>query len=231
MIRINLLSHRGKRKVVWHRLRRIALYTAIGLTCSFLVLTIVLRVRFNGEKLAKTVVSVLEGNIRGRVEIDSIEWPLSGVTTLVSGGWLDVEITNLRVYDEDNELVIKVPHGTLEIDVHAAIGGNYRMRNLKVDQGGYVRIRVLAEPYPVHDYDKTVVSLSSAFYPVRAPSFFTGYSAFRGPTIDIQDFEISGPGIEVEYFDDDLSAKIEGLRGGGFVYVNNTDPLAMKLYY
>ncbi len=231
MIRINVLPHKEKPSGVGRKLRQIALYTAIGLTCVFLILTIVLRVRFNGDKLAQTVESALDGNIRGRVEIGSIEWPLSGVTTLVSGGWLDVEITNLSVYDEEGELVIKVPHGSLEIDVHAAIGGNYRIRKLRVDQGGYVRIRMLAEPYPVHDYNKTVVSLSSAFYPVRAPSFFTGYSAFRGPTIDIHDFEISGPGIEVEYFDNDLNAKIEHLRGGGFVYVNNTDPLATKLYY
>lgn len=203
----------------------------IVLCLIFVVLTIVLRVRYNGEALAKTAQSLLNENIRGRVEIGNVEWPLSGVRTLVTGGWLEVELTDVSVFDEENELVIKVPRAYLEIDVHAAIAGTYRMRNLMVDKGGYVRIRVLPEPYPAHEYDTSVVSLASAFYPKKVPSFFTGYSAYRGPTIDIQDFEVAGPGIEVEYHDAGVQAKVEHLRGGGFVYANNADPLAMKLYY
>ncbi len=196
-----------------------------------LLLTLVLRLQYNGEKLADTVESALKDQIRGTVTIESIDWPLADLSTLLTGGWLRVEVKGLKVKDENDILVIDIPRVTLKLDVHAAIGGNFLIRNLRIEDGGLVVIRSIPEPYPAHEYDKTVVSLLSAFYPKRTPSFFTGYSAAAKPTVDVHDFDVSGPGITLQYSDTSFVASVNELRGGGFFYLNYNDPLAPKLYY
>ncbi len=193
----------------------------------------VLRVRYNGEALARTVVSALEGNIRGKVTVGSIDWKLRDLPKLVTGGWLEVEISNLTVTDEYGTTVIQTAGARLEIDVHGAISGDhYRLRHVVLDQGGTATIKQVPEPYPAHDYDTKVVSLVSAFYPQRAPSFTSGYSPRRRPSIELRDFEVRGKeGVTLNFEFSDFKAKVHEVRGGGFLYYGGSDPLGHKLYY
>jgi hypothetical protein len=196
------------------------------------IAVVILRVRYNGNALARTVESALEGNIRGKVSVGSIEWPLRDLPKLVTGGWLDVEIKNLDVFDEYGVQVLHTDSARLQIDVHGAISGErYTLRHVVLDQGGEALIKQVPEPYPAHDYDDSVVSLVSAFYPQRAPSFTSGYSPRRSPTIDLRDFVIGGDGVTLNFDFHDVHATVHKVRGGGFLYYGGSDPLSNKLYY
>lgn len=193
---------------------------------------VVARVRFNGKPLAQFVEGKLEGNIRGQVKVGSITWPLGGLLALVGDGWVEVEVHDLEVYDEFEDLVIKTRGATLEIDVHAAITGDYRLRNVKLSHGGYAYLKSVKEPYPAHEYDTTVISLLSAFYPEKSPGFSTGYSAAARATVEVENFLVEGGGgLRVEMDQGDTKVVIEGITGSGYLYHGGADPLGPKLYY
>ncbi len=212
--------------------RRTAAYLSITVFLLLTIAVVILRVRYNGAALARTVESALEGNIRGKVTVDSIDWKLRDLPKLITGGWLDVEIKNLKVYDEYDTLVIKTDGARVQIDVHGAISGDqYTLRHVVLDQGGRALIKQVPEPYPAHDYDDSVVSLVSAFYPERGPSFSSGYSAARSPSVEIRDFTIAGDGVTLNFEFSDVHATVHKVRGGGFLYYGGSDPLGNKLYY
>jgi len=218
------------------RRRRTWLYVCLVTVFLLSAAVVVARVRFNGEALAGFVEGKLEGNIRGSVEVKSIDWPLSGLSALVGDGWIEVEVHDLRVYDEDGTNVIDTKGGTLEINVHSAIAGNYRLRNVRLDQGGTITLKQVKEPYPAHEYDTTVISLLSAFYPKRSASFSTGYSAAARATVDVENFLVvgsadGGRGIDVNMDQGDTHIEIRGISGGGYLYHGGADPLGPKLYY
>lgn len=212
--------------------RRVAAYFGAATILVLLVTTIVLRVGYNGPALAATVESALNNSIRGSIKVESLDWPLKDLTKLLTGGWVHVEVTGLVVKDEYGEVVIDTPGATLEIDVHPAIGGkHFRIRKVRLDRGGRAMLREVPEPYPAHEYDTTVVSLVSAFYPQRAPYFSAGYNAKELATIDLRDFSVGGEGISMDLHFADFNAQIRKLRGGGFLFFGGRDPLAQKFYY
>ncbi len=191
---------------------------------------VVARVKFNGAALAEFVEGKLEGNIRGRVEVGSIDWPLGGLTALVGDGWIKVDVHDLRVYDEYETKVIDTKGGTLEINVHSAIAGNYRLRNVVLDKGGTVTLVQVREPYPAHEYDTHVISLLSAFYPKRSPGFSTGYSAAARATVDVKNFLVT-EGVDLTLDQGDTHIEVNGITGSGYLYHGGADPLGPKLYY
>ncbi len=200
------------------------------------VLLGVLRWRFSGAPLARYVVAELDDRIRGTVQIESIDWPLVDAFKVITGGWLRVDVHGLVVIDEFENKVIETDGASAEIDVHAALAGTYRLRNVRLDKGGSATLIEVNEPYPAHEYDTTVLSLLSAFYPKKSPGFSTGYSAYRRTTVDIENFVVSGDGQEnrgVSLTLDlgDVKINIEGVRGSGYLYYGGADPLGGKLYY
>lgn len=195
-----------------------------------LLATLVARVFFNGIRLADTVQSALAGKIRGRVEVGSIDWPLTHLHTVITGGYLPVEVRELKVWDEFDELVVDAPVASLEIDVHPAIFGTaYSLRNVKIDDGGYALIKEVKQPYPAHQYDKRVVSLLSAFYPERAPTFRAGIVAQSRPLIELQSYEVDDLTLEFRF--PDFTAVTKSVSGKGFLTFDGNDPLAPKLFY
>ena len=153
------------------------------------------------------------------------------------------------------KLLLRSPELTAEIDVHALIFGNHDMvfRNLWV-HGGEALIEQTREPYPLHAYDRTIVSIISAFYPRMKAGFRAGIYADSSPPIfDLRDihvqnlnltvhvgpYSVSKPG-DVGY---SLTARIEDVSmdagdattgapptNGSYLYMNASDPILAKFY-
>src|SRR5690242_16768037 len=59
-----------------------------------------LRVKLEGPDLGDKVASLLNKRMRGRIEIESIEWPTSALKTVVTGGWVPVTVRGVKVWDD-----------------------------------------------------------------------------------------------------------------------------------
>jgi hypothetical protein len=58
-----------------------------------------LRVKLEGPDLGDKLASLLNKRMRGRIAIESIEWPTSALKKVVTGGWVPVTIeTIVRSY-------------------------------------------------------------------------------------------------------------------------------------
>ena len=86
---------------------------------------VVLRVFFNGAPLADLVASKLNEGIRGRVSVESIEWPLSSAPRFLVGGYVPLELRGVEVRDEFGDVVLAARRVTAELDVHPAMFGRH----------------------------------------------------------------------------------------------------------
>lgn len=218
------------------RRRRLPIIAGLLLLALLGVGVIVLRVQFNGKALAELVEDQMNARMRGRVEIGSIEWPLSSLPSVVTGGFIEVEIEDLEVYDGDGgELVLSAKNATAELDAHPAMLGRHDLiiRNIKVGKGGYAKIKEISEPYPVHEYDTSTVSLIAAFYPKHIPGFRAGISAGSSPIFDLRDYQIEDATLDFEF--SNFTAHVEGAtldsKNKGFLRFDGSDPLARSLFF
>ena len=149
------------------------------------------------------------------------------------------------------KLLIDAPLVTAEIDVHAAAFGNHDLtfRNVHV-WGGTALLEQAREPYPLHAYDRTIISIVTAFYPRLKAGFRAGiYAAETPPKFDLRDIHVHdlnaivqfGPkqnvdgsvgylfaalvtGVNVD------AAPLPGMLPTSYLHVNADDPLVPKLY-
>ncbi len=191
----------------------------------------ILRIWFNGPDLAELVARKLNERIRGHVSVRSIEWPLSSVAKFMVGGYVPLEIHDLEIKDEFGDVVLAAKHVTAELDAHPAMFGRHdlHVRNLKILRGGSALIKEVRQPYPVHEYDRTTISLASAFYPQRRPAFRAGISAGSSPVFDLEDYEVAGATLDFVYRH--FSAHVEDAHGKGFLRADGSDPLGSRLYF
>ena len=216
---------------------------SLGLTVLLLsVATTILRLRFNGPALADTIEIILNSDIRGRVEIESVEWPLGSLPKVATGGWVPVKIRGLKVFDDGGmqglevddskrELLLETDLLTAEIDVHSLMFGHHDfvVRNLQIPNGGYVLLRQVDEPYPLHLYDTSMVSLATAFYSRLQLGLWAGVTATSSKIFDIRDFDIRNVTVEIIYPATHIIA--ENVSTKGFVRSDFSDPLKAKVYF
>jgi TamB, inner membrane protein subunit of TAM complex len=140
---------------------------------------------------------------------------------------------------------------TAEIDVHALFFGNHDLtfRHVRV-HGGEVLLEQSAEPYPLHDYDKTTISLITAFQPRMKAGFRAGIFADKAPPIfDLRDIHLEGIGVTYHHRPEfstvggndraryPITLHAENVRAASgdatkpaFLYADNSDALVGKLY-
>ena len=97
------------------------------------------------------------------------------------------------------KLLLDAPKVTAEIDVHAALFGNHDLvfRHVWVD-GGEALLEQTSEPYPLHAYDRTIVSFLTAFYPRMKAGFRAGiYADKPPPKFDLRDVHIKNVNLTV----------------------------------
>lgn len=146
------------------------------------------------------------------------------------------------------KLLLWTPEATAEIDVHAALFGNHDLvfRHVTL-RGGEALIEQTREPYPLHAYNRTIVSIASAFYPRMKAGFRAGiYADSPPPVFDLRDIHIEGMNLTVhvspsanadgtvEY---GMAARLEDVDvapraddDGAYLYFNGADPLVQKFY-
>ncbi|MEZ4404657.1 MAG: translocation/assembly module TamB domain-containing protein [Kofleriaceae bacterium] len=224
------------------RLRRWLVAIGLGLMIAGVAAVAILRIWFEGPDLGNTVASIMNKSMRGRIAIGSIEWPTSGVKTVVTGGWLPLTLRDVKVWDDQDtatttgELVLDVPKITAEIDIHALMFGrhDFVLRNIRVF-GGRVLLKEVAEPYALHAYDRKVFSLLAAFYGRRKGGFYAGIAARSSPVFDLRDYTIEGLELEIWSGLSGGSYSFRGLvhdvGGSGFLYMDSSDPLVPKFYF
>jgi hypothetical protein len=190
-----------------------------------------LRIQLEGPDLADKIASVLNKRMRGRVEVESVEWPTSALKTVATGGWVPITVRGVKVWDDcvlsaeiqandpeelrtgdpnedctpddrpdpnpgshrkPRKLLIAAPLITAEVDIHALMFGHHDFvfRNLWV-HGGEALLEQTREPYPLHAYDRTIVSIVTAFYPRMKAGFRAGiYADAPPPIFDLRDIHI-----------------------------------------
>jgi hypothetical protein len=68
-------------------------------------------------------------------KFESIEWSMSDLPKVVSGGWIGVTIHNLKLYDDggskheindaNRQLVLEIEKATFELDAHSLLFGHH----------------------------------------------------------------------------------------------------------
>ncbi|HEY5944162.1 MAG TPA: hypothetical protein VIV40_01665, partial [Kofleriaceae bacterium] len=245
-----------------------------------------LRVEWEGEDLGDNLASMLNKRMRGRIAVGSIEWQPSALKLVVTGGWVPVRVSNVKVWDDcalsselgpldegrlgdpnedctldhrpdpdptskrkPRKLLVDAPLITAEIDVHAALFGHHDLifRNVVV-HGGKVLLEQTHEPYPLHAYDRTIVSVLTAFYPRMKAGFRAGiYADTAPPQFDLRDVKIEHLDVTVQfgqYKNADgtigyvLAGHVEDVnidftptgQPSTYLHMNATDPLVPKFY-
>jgi hypothetical protein len=241
----------------------------------------VLRVEYNGPNLADKLASYLNQNRRGRVEIGSVEWQSSDLTKLVTGGWIDITVRDVKVWDdcalgtEDPEalrlgdpneectpddkpipgskkkprkLLLWTDEVTAQLDIHALLFGSHDavLRHVTL-HGGEALIEQTREPYPLTAYNRTIVTILSAFYARMKAGFRAGiYAEAPPPIIDLRDIHLIGVNLTVHVapkpHDDGtigygMAARLEDVDvapdpddTSAYLYMDGRDPLVQKFY-
>ncbi len=148
------------------------------------------------------------------------------------------------------KLLLRTETITGELDIHALMFGNHDfvLRNLWV-HGGEVLLEQTREPYPLHAYDRTIVSIITAFYPRMKAGFRAGiYADAPGPIFDLRDIHIKDLNATVhmspysstgKMWGFTTTARIEGLnvdsdtanlKNTSYLYMDPVDPLVAKFY-
>lgn len=195
----------------------------------------VVRIQFEGPDLAQNLCQMMNARMRGKIEIKSIEWPMSELPKVVNGGWLPVTLRGVQIWDGEGESVVRTEKVTGELDLHSLMFGRHDFVLRKVVlHGGEVLLSEVTEPYPLHDYDITVFSLIAAFYGRREAGFHAGVFAASSPLWDLRDFEIRSVDVEIRtkpvgeaYL---FRGTVADVSGTGFLYMDPSDPLVPKMY-
>ncbi|HEY0251083.1 MAG TPA: hypothetical protein VGC41_06125, partial [Kofleriaceae bacterium] len=90
------------------------------------------------------------------------------------------------------KLLIAAPLITAEVDIHALMFGHHDFvfRSVWL-HGGEALLEQTREPYPLHAYDRTIVSIVTAFYPRMKAGFRAGiYADSPPPIFDLRDIHI-----------------------------------------
>ena len=151
--------------------------------------------------------------------------------------------------------LLRAPLVTVELDAHALLFGNHDFvfRNLWI-YDGQAMIEETREPYPLHAYDKTSVTIITAFYPRMAPGFRAGiYADSAPPVFDLRDIHIknldlyanfrpyqpenTGPETigysftgHLEHVNVDADEDAAKRTNDSYLYMDPTDPLIAKFY-
>lgn len=154
------------------------------------------------------------------------------------------------------KLLLNAPLITAEINIHTLMFGhhNFSFRRAWV-HGGDVLLEQTREPYPLHDYDRTIVSIVTAFYPRIKAGFRDGiYADAAPPVFDLHDMHAEhlnatihmGPytpakgrvgfrvaarveDVTTDATSADPAAAIASLRNN-YLHIDGTDPLVAKFY-
>ena len=148
------------------------------------------------------------------------------------------------------KLLLTAPLITADVDIHALMFGHHDFvfRNLWI-HGGEALLEQTREPYPLHAYNRTIVSIVTAFYPRMKAGFRAGiYAETPPPIFDLRDMHVEGLNLTVHmgpYTNKDnsigflMTARVTDVNadadpakplGSNYLHMDGTDPLVAKFY-
>jgi hypothetical protein len=188
------------------RLRRFSIRIGVALVLLGALGVGFVRWRFHGENLADFVANrIINPGIKGRVEIDRIDWPIADLVSLrhVRG-----TAYGLRVFDEHHQLVLWAEKATFVIDaweivkpsatIFRSTSSNIIIHELKLD-AGWARVVEVATPGSAeHD---SVVAFVDAFSPKRKLDAAAAKKAAarEGMIFNIHNADLSGVDLDLEF--------------------------------
>ena len=95
--RVSVRSELGpsrRRKRRWFAIITLALLLALGGGYVYL------RVEWEGSDLGDNIASILNKKMRGRISIGSVSWSPYELKKVITGGWVAVEIHDVKVWDD-----------------------------------------------------------------------------------------------------------------------------------
>ncbi len=183
---------------------------------ALIAAAVVARGFFHGERLASFVTGLINADIRGRVSASSIEWPWSSLPASLAGGWTDVTLRDVEVYDHDGTHVLHAPVVTGQMRLGSLLlRGDFRFRHIAIADG-WTLLREAPSPYPpASEPDATDPTLVSAFES-REPPASPRERREAGPTWDLQSFAVSGIDLELDF--DNFHALAKDVSGTGWLH-------------
>ncbi len=148
------------------------------------------------------------------------------------------------------KLLLTAPLLTADVDIHALMFGHHDFvfRNVWI-HGGEALLEQTREPYPLHAYDRTIMSIVTAFYPRMKAGFRAGIYADKPPPIfDLRDIHVEHLNLTVHmgpYKNKDgtigfvMTARVTDvnadadptkLDSSNYLHMDATDPLVAKFY-
>ncbi|MBS1119265.1 MAG: hypothetical protein H6Q90_1493 [Deltaproteobacteria bacterium] len=149
------------------------------------------------------------------------------------------------------KLLLRTELVTADVDIHALMFGNHDFvfRNVWV-HGGEALLEETREPYPLHAYDRTIVSIVTAFYPRMKAGFRAGIYADSAPPIfDLRDIHVQNLNLTIHMTPSPFrpgekstkygtTARLEGVdvdagpepKNDSYLYMDPIDPLVAKFY-
>jgi hypothetical protein len=205
------------------RRRRAGLIVFLGVTALLATALVIARWYFSGPRLARFLVSTLFSNIRGRVEIDTVDWPFMGIT----GRNLPATVKGLRIYAPDQKtLVLSVEEATAVIDWPTVVFGRHDvlLDNVIVHEGyALVRQYDVADPPPGgKPYE---VGFVAALQSQRRPGDPPPAPGNPGPIIEIRGLSLRDTEVHLEF--PNWNAHVYGISGRGVLRQSFRNPRAL----
>ncbi len=236
---------------------RIAALGALALVVLAIAATVgYLRVALHGENLANRVTDTLNEQIRGRVEAESITWPMEAIPRALAGKPIPLEVRHVRIYDELGDLVIETDLAQAELEPHPAMFGRRDLiiHDIALPEGGYALIRQIpASPeervMPRRGLQETNISLVSALSAPPRPGFFAGQGGSASPIVDLRRFSVRDIRLEFAFpgergsegeerldpkaaaISSGFYASARGVTGEGFFKIDGSFPPGSSSYF
>lgn len=208
------------------------LVIGIGLLLLLLAIVVYVRIRYHGNKLATLITDAVNKSIVGRMEVESLEWPIWSMPKAITGGWVPAIAKGIKVYDEFGELIVESPELRGDIDIHRVLFGDNPdviLRNLVVPKGGTCKVIEKKHPYAKAQYDRHAISLLSAFDGKPKKHFAAGVDGTSGPVFDLQDFK--GENLDVEIQFRSFQSQFKGVSTEGMLTFDGQDPIQNRFIF
>jgi hypothetical protein len=104
------------------KIRRIAVYSAVGLVALLAVVLVGAMIFVQGARLAAIVNAVLP-EMKGRIHFDSIRWKPRLLVDLVTDRATPMVVDGLKITDPEGTMVLDVPHLEVAVRLGTLLGG------------------------------------------------------------------------------------------------------------
>jgi autotransporter translocation and assembly factor TamB len=215
---------------------RIAVLLAMFMCLAdFAVVYVWVMRHMNGPALGRYVTHrAAHGNLRGRVEVESVTWSAGAVVDLLLGKPHVVEIQEAKVFDPDGKLALYLARAKIGVELRPALRGRYYLHDIDLP-AAFVRLHEKKEAK-----DKGAFGLIAAFMqrppttpqPEKPPE-----RATPGPVVVIRNARIANLNFGLNFTNDKnepdgaWGVAMQGMSLGADLRLDARNPKKIELAY